>query len=263
MLEPRDNTFDCIQGSPEWLKLRAGHVTSSRVSAIWPDGYLLRKSKGKEKGKETQARADYRLELACERLSHECVDHYVSVWMKEGREKEPLARAAYEIETGQMTDQVGFVLHPEIRWCGMSPDALIGDKGMAEFKCPKIRTHMDYLLAGVVPEEYKPQMYLQLACEPEREWNDFISFCPKLPKPYRTFICRLPRDNNVISEMEAEIKKFLMEVEDEIIRLREKYENGPTLEEVRLGQSVIAINAKRNRDDVLLSQLREEGIVVP
>lgn len=236
MQEPRNNFFDCVQGSPEWLKLRAGCVTSSRVTAVL--SYLKRKANGREKGEESQARIDYRADLIAERLSGECVDHYVSVWMKEGKEKEPLARAAYEMEIGSLTDQIGFILHPEINYCGVSPDALVGERGMAEFKCPKIRTHLDYLFGGVVPEEYRPQMYLQLACDPERDWNDFVSHCPKLPKPYKTFVCRLPRDNAIIAAMEAEIRRFQQEIEDELIRLREKYAGGPSLEEIKLKQSI-------------------------
>lgn len=243
MPELRANWFDCEQGSPEWLKLRAGCKTSSRVAELLPaelfgKGYLQRKSNGKEKGEESQARADYRGDLIAERLSGQCVDHYVSVWMKEGREKEPLARAAYELEIGEMVDRIGFVLHPEIHYCGSSPDALVGKRGLAEFKCPKVRTHLDYLLAGVVPKEYKPQMYHQMACDDERDWNDFVSFCPILPKAYRIFICRLPRDNEIIGKMETEIRKFGREVDAELTRIQNMYGNGPSATEEILRQSI-------------------------
>lgn len=208
------NLVDCIQGSKEWFESRIGHLTSSRVAEA-----VAKRKRNPEI--ELQSRIDLRLELAVERVTGNISEHYVSRWMEQGREREPLARAAYELRTDMETEQLGFVMHPEILWAGCSPDGLVGEDGMVEFKCPKSTTHATYLLAECVPEIYIPQMMWQMACCPGREWNDFVSYCPDFPEPLDLFICQLPRDEQRIAEMEAEARKFLGEVENTVLQLRE------------------------------------------
>ena len=87
---------------------------------------------------------------------------------------EPMARAAYELAfTDGMVDQVGFAVHPTLDYSGASPDCLVGDLGMAEFKCPNTVTHLEYRLGGVVPEQYEPQMMWEMDCTQERKRWDF------------------------------------------------------------------------------------------
>lgn len=217
------NFIECDQGEGPWLQMRAGCVTSSRVhDAI---SFLSRKSGAKGKGDETEARAKYRLELVCEHFIGKASDHYVSRWMEEGRDKEPLARAAYEQIKGVDCEQIGFVLHPTIKFAGASPDALIGMEGGAEFKCPKTETHLKYLIAGVVPEKYKPQMYWQMACC-GWEWCDFASHDPSLRKApkLKTFIApRLFRDDAIIQDMESKVERFNHEVQEMLLKLDPDY----------------------------------------
>lgn len=216
-------TLDCEQGSAKWFAARLGCVTSSRVDdAI---SVLTRKSKNGSKGDETQARKNLRMELVCERMIKKASDHYVNKWMEEGKEKEPLARTAYEMKNNLYVEQVGFGFHPTIKMAGASPDGLVGNDGMVEFKCPKLSTHLKYVISGVVPEEYKPQMYWQMACF-EREWNDFGSCFPdkELPKDLRLFVGpRLYRDEAIIRGIEEEVEKFNSEVEELILKLDPNY----------------------------------------
>lgn len=170
-----------------------------------------------------QCRADLRLDLAVERVTKKPMEHFVSRWMEEGKEKEPLARAAYELRKDIQVRQVGFVVHPSIIWAGCSPDGLCGD-GLAEFKCPKSNTHAEYLLGECVPDLYIPQMMWQLACCPGYQWCDFVSYCPDFPEPLDLFICRMPRDEKRIAEMEAEASRFLAEVEELVSRLKDGLE---------------------------------------
>jgi hypothetical protein len=67
-------------------------------------------------------------------------------------------------------------------------------------------------MAGVVPAEYQPQMLWQMACC-ERNWCDFVSFDPRLPKHLQLFQIRFKADSERIRAMEAEVQKFLEEVE--------------------------------------------------
>jgi hypothetical protein len=67
-------------------------------------------------------------------------------------------------------------------------------------------------MAGVVPAEYQPQMLWQMACC-ERNWCDFVSFDPRLPKHLQVFQIRFKADGERIRAMEAEVQRFLEEVE--------------------------------------------------
>lgn len=216
------NAVECLQGSGEWFAARIGHLTSSRIDGAVR--HRKRASNGKSKDDELQCRIDLRLELATERITNKISENYVSYWMQRGTELEPLARAAYELRTGRETQQVGFVMHNSILWAGCSPDGLVGDDGLVEFKVPKPTTHTEYLIADVVPEIYRPQMLWQLACCPERRWNEFVSWCPDFPEPLDLFICRLERDDVRIGEMEREAEKFLAEVDATVAHIREGME---------------------------------------
>jgi hypothetical protein len=94
---------------------------------------------------------------------------------------------------------------------GASPDGLIGEDGLIEIKCPNSATHIDYLLTGMVPKKYDLQMQWQMACT-GRQWCDFVSYDPRLPPNLSMLIKRIDRDNDLIAEMEIEVREFLDEV---------------------------------------------------
>jgi putative phage-type endonuclease len=205
-------TIDCEQGSGAWLAARAGRITASRVA----DCLAYTK-----KGDETQKRADYRVELVAERLSGLAVEKYVTFAMKEGTRLEPMARTEYELVNDVMCDSVGFALHPAMEFSGASPDGLVGKDGGVEIKCPTRTTHVEYLMAGVVPPEYEPQMVWNMVCC-ERQWWDFISYCPDFPEPLNRFIVRLHRDEGRIDVIDREVRKFNAEVNAVVQQLQEE-----------------------------------------
>src|SRR5262249_8137451 len=134
--------------------------------------------------------------------------------------------------------------------------------GLAEYKCPKKETHLGYLWADVVPKDYEPQMMWQMACDPGRKWNDFVSHYPKLPPKYRTFIKRLRRDDVRIADMEAKVKTFLAEVAEIEESLRERFEGGPSPTERKLRQSIAHVKARKNgRPQLVVSALDEELMI--
>lgn len=208
----------CEQGSKEWFDCRLGSMTSSRVA----DGTAKRKRvKAGEVAEEMACRRDMRFELVLERLTGKATEHYVSRWMKEGKEKEPLARTEYEIATDCTTEQVGYIYHPTLKWAGASPDGLVGDDGLVEIKCPSVYTHLEYLLSGEIPEDYQKQMLWQMACS-ERQWCDFVSYSPDVPQEYQLFIVRLERDDKSISGMTLEVEQFLADVDKTLAELKER-----------------------------------------
>lgn len=207
------------QGTQEWRDERAGNVTASRISDV-----MTKPRKGQT---ESTTRANYRAQLICETLSGKATeDEYQSFDMKRGIALEPQARIEYELRSKERITTVGFVKHSRILRAGASPDALVGDKGMVQFKCPKSATHLVYLLAGIVPMEYRPQMQFEMAVT-GREWNDFVSYDPNLTG-HELFVKRLMRDEGEIQLIEREVEKFLSEM-DATLNILNKVE--PSLEQ--------------------------------
>jgi len=200
-----------IQGSPEWFADRCGCVTASRISDII----------AKTKTGPSASRVNYLAQLVAERLTGVVEPTFSSGARQWGTDAEPLARAAYEIRTGEMVDQVGFILHPEIAFAGASPDGLINADGLVEIKCPNTATHIEYLRAGKVVEKYKPQMAWQMAST-GRAWCDFVSYDPRLPERMQLFVVRYARDDEYIKVVTDEVKKFLAEVDEAIKELELK-----------------------------------------
>ncbi len=202
------------QGSVEWKMARVGKVTASRIADVM----------AKVKVGEAAAREDYRAQLVAEILTGEPADDgYVSKDMQFGVEQEPFARAAYEVSRGAFIDQVGIVDHPTIERFAASPDGLIDDDGLVEIKCPKIKTHLKYLISGKVPGDYFYQMQGQLSCT-GRKWCDWVSFRPELPEHLRLLVIRVARDDTKIKEIEEEIVKFNTSV-DKLVRFFNKEDN--------------------------------------
>lgn len=204
---------NCQQGSPEWLRARCGNITASRLFDVV--------SKRKHGEEELAKRRAYRLELIGERLSGSVTEHYVSEDMERGTEWEPMARTAYEMETGAEVDVVGFVLHPEMDFFGASPDGLIGADGGLELKVPKTTTHLTWLLAGVIPEKYLPQCLGGIICT-GRQWWDFASYAPELPDGLSLFKVRMYRDEALVKTAEEEIRRFNGEIEEAVQLLSRK-----------------------------------------
>jgi putative phage-type endonuclease len=199
---------EIVQGTPEWFAQRLGKVTASRVADVI----------AKTKSGYSTSRANYMAQLVAERLTGQAAESFSNAAMQHGTETEPLARMAYETETGLMVTEVAMIDHPTIAMSGASPDGLVQSDGLVEIKCPNTATHIDTLLYGEAPAKYKPQMQWQIACT-GRKWCDFVSFDPRLPEDMQLFVKRVERDDAYIAELEAEIKQFLGEVETTVQKL--------------------------------------------
>jgi putative phage-type endonuclease len=191
-----------LQGSGAWHNQRCGKATASRTKAI---------VKRLKNGDDSAERKALKIEILCERLTGDVVDKFVTPAMTRGIEEEPRAKEAYEQKTGRLVKDVGFVDHPSIPFCGASPDGLV-DEGLVEIKCPNTTTHIGWVLAGVVPEEHKPQMILQCACT-GRKWVDFVSYDSRLPEAQQLFIRRYTPSQEEIDWIEKEVTEFLAEVD--------------------------------------------------
>ena len=195
--------IDHPQGSEEWLASRSGIATAScfaDVMAVIKSG-------------EAASRRNYRAKLVVERLTGKPVKGFVTKAMEQGTEREPLARVAYEAETGNSVSEVGLCRHDTLE-CGASPDGLIGDKGGLEIKCPELATHLEYLRLKTVPVEYFWQVQGGLWIT-GREWWDFVSFNPDFPENLQLAVRRVQRDEDAIKRLSAEVARFMDEVSAE------------------------------------------------
>ena len=191
--------MNSLQRTPEWIAARRGCLTASSVADILP---------GKT-GKYRDSRENLMNILVAERDSGRARESFTSNAMLWGIEHEDEAREEYEVQTGELVDLVGFMLHPDIPFLGASPDGLVGQDGLIEIKCPTPATQIKYIRAGVVPEEYRPQILLQLIVT-GRKWCDFVSFDPRAQKA-RFFCVRWTPTEEEKSALLAECKKFLAE----------------------------------------------------
>ena len=205
------------QLSAEWFTARTGRVTASNVAKAL--SRLTRKSGIKNVGDPTAECDRYRIQVIAETLTGVPVENYVSPAMDNGRELEPVAVAEYEFQTGLEAEKTGLWVHPVIDRFAASPDRLVGAEGVLEVKCPLPTTHIEYLIAGIMPEEYVDQVQSELACT-ERLWADFVSFCPLMPADLKLFKVRVSRDEERIRQIEEGVVTFLEEVVQGIKKLK-------------------------------------------
>lgn len=181
------NYHDIEQGSQEWFDLRKGKLTASNATAIGANGAGL---------------VTYCKEIVLELIGIE-KERYTNIDIERGNELEPLARSAYEFQTGNEVKEVGFItndLYPNV---GMSPDGLIGIDGGCEIKARNDIKHFSLIL-GETKEIPVNQIQMSLLLS-EREWWDFISFNPNFSKPL--FIKRIYPDLKYFEKLKAGIIK--------------------------------------------------------
>lgn len=133
--------------------------------------------------------------------------------MRNGSQCEPEARRWYEYDRGLSVEQVGFCLDDYGRF-GCSPDGLVNGDGLLELKCPQPETHVGYLLGQTLPDDYKPQVHMQLIVT-GRKWVDFVSYCAG----FDPFMYRVEPDEftetlrGVMEEFWAKYQKCLKQFE--------------------------------------------------
>ena len=90
----------------------------------------------------------------------------------------------------------------------VSPDGVIPElkKGL-EIKCPKMSTHIRYLLEGGVPSEYIIQVQANLWVTGYDTW-DFVSYCPEYQKQ-PLYIFTTHRDQALMAAFDKLIPQFL------------------------------------------------------
>ena len=195
--------IDCEQGTEEWFTARLGIPTASEFHTVMAVG---------PKGGKSVGRVDYLNKLAGEILTGEPMTNFVSADMERGKIMEEEARDLYAFQTGADLQRVGFIRNGNK---GASPDSLIGADGGLEIKSAAAHVQIKRLLSDELPSEHKAQVHGSIWVA-EREWWDFISYCPKLP----LFVKRVYRDDAYIKSMALAVDLFNSELQQTVDYIR-------------------------------------------
>ena len=197
------------QRSPEWFALRLGKLTASQAADMLANG---------RGSAESTKRRDLRLKLAAERLTGRPDEGgYTNAHMERGIELEPAAHAAYEVHTGALVEEVGFLEHDELK-AGCSPDGIVGD-GLLELKAPKQATHARYARTDSLIEDYRAQLThaLWISGAP---WIDIASYDDRYPANAQLIVRRLHAADADLADYETKVRAFLREVELDVASIQ-------------------------------------------
>jgi len=175
------------QGTQEWFDVKLGKFSASDASKIGNNG----------KGLETLV-----WEKAEELITGRIKEVYQNERMKWGVKYEPKARIAYEFETGNVVNEVGFI--EKDQYSGCSPDGLIGDDGGVEFKCPSVKVFYEYMQTMKINPVYEWQIQMNLLVS-ERKWWDYGVYHPNFKQ--QLIIQRVERDEEKIEKLRVGLER--------------------------------------------------------
>ncbi len=186
------------QNTDEWFQLRMGKITSSYFATILANN-------GKAFGKPA---LQYAMRVAIESKTNRSIETFKNEWMERGLEMQQEASEAYEMLTFTDVLPGGFC---ESGMFGSSSDGLV-DNGMIEIKCPKYSTHFDSLIKGGYDLSYQWQIRGQMWLY-DKEWCDFVSYCPDLPHNKQLYIFRVERDQDEEEKLIIRLNEFAKTVQ--------------------------------------------------
>lgn len=199
------------QGSQEWLAERAGRWTASKFADLI--------AADKRTGKPLKCRADAIWNCVVERMTGRPADGASGFALQWGVDVEPDARQAFELETGKVVQQAGFIQHPQYAFAGASPDGLICEDEGLELKSPySSSVHLSRFLDGI-PGEYLIQIHGCMWVTGRSKWY-FASYDPRMPPSHQLLIIPVLRDEAVIAAIEAAV----LAAEAEAVELQQRIE---------------------------------------
>ncbi len=200
--------IDVQQNTKEWFDFRVKKVTSSNFSKILAN-------EGKAFGNPA---IEYAQKVALEIVTGERDESssFTNAHMQRGSDLEPVASELYEIETLYTVTNGGF---NDCGSLGDSPDGNVLDNGCIEIKCVVPNTHWKRLKLGGFDTAYKWQIHGHIWLG-EKDWCDFISYCPEMPKEKQLYIFRVERDDEMIERLDVRLKEFLELVNENVKLLK-------------------------------------------
>lgn len=189
--------YDMVQQSPDWFMKRCGRPSASKFHT------LITPANGQPAKGDTMR--SYMKTLIAELVMRKPIEKIGSTyWLERGNELEPRARQEYAFLRGIEVQPAGFWMN-EAEQYGASPDGLVGDDGLVEFKTGTPETIVGYALEpeSLVKAHY-PQIQGQLLCT-GRDWVDIMAYDPEIKPVVR----RVERDEEYLAKLETALTAFL------------------------------------------------------
>lgn len=199
---------DIEQNTDEWLQMRSGRLTSSKLGVVMANY-------GKSFGEPAKK---YAVNIAIEQITGEPIaSTYTNEHMQRGHEQEPIARMLYEDETFCTVDNGGFFCNEFI---GCSPDGL-PSPGVIEIKSVIASVHYTNIKRQSVDPAYKWQCIGNVKFT-GKDWLDFVSYCSEFPQDKQLFIHRIEAKDlsvefKMIDERIEEFKNLVEETKQTIM----------------------------------------------
>lgn len=196
---------DVEQNTYEWFELRLGKATSSNFGKIMANY-------GKSFGEPA---IEYAQKLALERVTglRDERSFFVGRFFDDGHFYEQIARQEYEAQEFVNVSNGGFFYDG---YLGDSNDGNVGKNGCIEIKSVVQNTQWKRLKKGGYDLAYKWQIQGHLWIG-NKEWCDFISYCPEMPENKQLYVFRVHKDEKMQEQMKERILgQFLAEVENNV-----------------------------------------------
>lgn len=181
------------QLSPEWLAVHIGKPTASEFKQFMTTKY---------KAREGDMFTSFVAKKVAQAWLGRSLGSFSTFSTEQGQLREDEARPYAMLELNEEIDQVGFITGADGR-CGCSPDGLIGEDSGVEIKCPEPQTHVRYLMEGVVPDDYLPQVNGSIYVSGRKRWV-FMSYCVGFP----ALMLTVKRDEKIMAAIGEALTKF-------------------------------------------------------
>lgn len=192
---PKIHTFaDVPQREAEWFRLRIGKVTASEADSILTPEFKERTGEGVKT-------------YICKKLAEKWQGHplpgFTSFSTEQGNIKEDEAIPWFRMEYEQHNVHFAGFVETDNGLAGCSPDALIGEYGGLEIKCPEAPNHVRYLIDGILPKDYAAQVHFSMYVT-GRPWWIFLSYRRGFP----AFVLTVKRDEAICAKIHAAVLGF-------------------------------------------------------
>ncbi len=201
------------QGSREWHEARCGVLTGSLI-----DEAIGVVSRGQRIGQPTAASEELAGTLAIERITRRPYRGFAgNEFTREGQAEEPMARIAYEAQTGTVVDEAGLILTEDGRF-GYSTDGLVRPSGLLEVKTLVSPRRIAEFIGSPDKRGWALEMFggqcrhgLWITGAP---WLDLLVWIPALEDVGKHYWCyRIDREEDRLAEHEDAIWRFARRVD--------------------------------------------------
>lgn len=207
MENKKTTIYEMEQGSEAWHDVKCGRISASKFKDMMS-------------GNSTAGYKGLLHNTAGQIISREVEETYSNANMERGILMEPEAKLFYEEIMQVDVFEAGFVTNEDFypEYVGVSPDGMIKeDNGLIEIKCPLLKTHVGYILADRLPNEYKWQVQGQMLIA-DAEYCDFMSYYPNMPP----FIKRIFPDKEMHEELIQRMWESVNSIKEIVEQIKSK-----------------------------------------